>query len=82
MMVHTDTAASPWFVVESHIKKHARLNMISHLLSSILYHEVELDKVELPKRPQIGNYRRPPRDLSTYVPDFAAMLLGDREASS
>ena len=82
MMVHTDTAASPWFVVESHIKKHARLNMISHLLSSILYHEVELDKVELPKRPQIGNYRRPPRDLSTYVPDFAATLLGDREASS
>ena len=82
MMVHSDTAASPWFVVESHIKKHARLNMISHLLSSIPYHEVELETVELPKRPQIGNYRRPPRDLSTYVPDFAATLLGDREASS
>ena len=82
MMVHTDTASSPWFVVESHIKKHARLNMISHLLSTIPYHEVELEKVELPKRPQIGNYRRPPRDLSTYVPDFAATLLGDREASS
>jgi polyphosphate kinase 2 len=81
MMVHTDTAASPWFVVESHIKKHARLNMISHLLSSISYHEVELEKVELPKRPQIGNYRRPPRDLSTYVPDFATTLLGDREAT-
>jgi hypothetical protein len=42
---------------------------------------VELEQVELPKRPQIGNYRRPPRDLSTYVPDFAATLLGDREAS-
>jgi polyphosphate kinase 2 len=82
MMVHTDTASSQWFVVESHIKKHARLNMISHLLSSIPYHEVELEKVELPKRPQIGNYRRPPRDLSTYVPDFAATLLGDSEASS
>ena len=34
MMVHTDTPASPWFVVESHIKKHARLNMIAHLLST------------------------------------------------
>jgi len=80
MMVHTDTPASPWFVVESAIKKNARLNMISHLLSTIPYHEVEIEKVELPKRPQVGNYRRPPRDLSTYVPDFAATLTGDREA--
>ena len=79
MMIHTDTPASPWFVVESHIKKHARLNMISHLLSSIDYEDVELEKVELPKRPQIGNYRRPPRDLATYVPDCATTLVGDRE---
>ena len=82
MMVHTDTPVSPWYVVESHIKKHARLNMISHLLSTIPYQEVELEKVELPKRPQIGNYKRPPRDLATYVPDFAASLLGDREANA
>ncbi len=34
MMVHTDTPASPWFVVESDIKKHARLNMMAHLLST------------------------------------------------
>ena len=34
MMVHTDTPTSPWFVVESDIKKHARLNMIAHLLST------------------------------------------------
>lgn len=81
MMVHTDTPASPWFVVESAIKKNARLNMISHLLSTIPYHEVEIEKVTLPKRPQVGNYRRPPRDLSTYVPDFAATLTGDREAN-
>ena len=79
MMVHTDTPASPWFVVESAIKKNARLNMISHLLSTIPYAEVAPEKVELPKRPQIGNYRRPPRDLSTYVPDFVATLIGDRE---
>ena len=82
MMVHTDTPVSPWFVVESHIKKHARLNMISHLLSTIPYSEVEVEKVELPKRPQTGNYKRPPRDLATYVPDFASSLLGDREANS
>jgi polyphosphate kinase 2 (PPK2 family) len=79
MMVHTDTPTSPWFEVESHIKKHARLNMISHLLSTIPYHEVELEKVVIPERPQIGNYRRPPRDLSNFVPDVAVSLLGDKE---
>ena len=79
MMVHTDTPASPWYVVESAVKKHARLNMISHLLGSIPYTEVEPEKVELPKRPVIGNYRRPPRELATYVDDYAATLLGDRE---
>ncbi|MFN8073662.1 MAG: polyphosphate kinase 2 [Mycobacterium sp.] len=79
MMVHTDTPASPWFVVESDLKKHARLNMISHFLSTIPYTEVEPEKVEIPKRPQIGNYRRPPRELNHDVPDFAATLLGDKE---
>ena len=39
-MAHTDTPTSPWFVVESDVKKHARLNMIAHLLSSIPYTEV------------------------------------------
>ena len=79
MMVHTDTPASPWYVVESDIKKHARLNMISHLLSSIEYHDVDLPTVDLPERPIIGNYRRPARELSTYVPDHAAALMGDLE---
>ena len=40
MMAHTDTATSQWFVVESDRKKHARLNMIAHLLSTIDYEEV------------------------------------------
>ena len=40
MMVHTDTPVSPWYVVESDIKKHARLNMMAHLLSTIDYHDV------------------------------------------
>ena len=53
--------------------------MISHLLSTIPYTDIEPETVELPKRPQTGNYRRPPRDLATYVPDYAATLMGDRE---
>jgi polyphosphate kinase 2 len=79
MMVHTDIPVSPWFVVESHIKKNARLNMMSHLLSSIDYEEVEPEIVDLPKAPVTGNYRRPSRELATYVDDYAATLLGDRE---
>lgn len=79
MMVHTDIPVSPWFVVESHIKKNARLNMMSHLLASIPYEEVEPEIVDLPKAPVIGNYRRPSRELATYVDDYAATLLGDRE---
>ena len=79
MMVHTDTPVSPWYVVESHLKKNARLNMMSHLLSTIPYEEVEPEIVDLPKAPVIGNYRRPSRELATYVDDYAATLLGDRE---
>jgi polyphosphate kinase 2 len=78
MMVHTDTSVSPWYIVESDIKKHARLNMMAHLLSTISYHEVGRPKVKLPKRPVVsGNYQRPPRELSTYVDDYAATLIGD-----
>ncbi|MGE2816978.1 polyphosphate kinase 2 [Mycobacterium heidelbergense] len=76
MMVHTDTPVSPWYVVESDIKKHARLNMMHHLLSTIEYTDVETPKVELPERPVLsGNYERPPRELSRYVDDYAATLI-------
>jgi len=78
MMVHTDTAFSPWYVVESDIKKHARLNMMAHLLSTIAYHHVEMPKIKLPKLPLPSvSYQRPPRELSTYVDDYAATLIGD-----
>ncbi|MCD2144701.1 polyphosphate kinase 2 [Gordonia paraffinivorans] len=76
MMVHTDTPQSPWYVVESDVKKHARLNMIAHFLDSIEYHEVPRPKVKLPKRPiESGNYQRPARELSKYVPDHVATLI-------
>ena len=67
-------------MVESDIKKHARLNMMSHLLSTIPYIEVPGPAVKLPKRlASTSNYIRSPRELSTYVPDYAAELLGDPE---
>jgi polyphosphate kinase 2 len=76
MMAHTDKPHSPWFLVESDIKKHARLNMIAHLLSTIDYRDVKLPKVKLPDRPVVSSdYQRPPRELSTYVDDHVATLL-------
>jgi polyphosphate kinase len=76
MMAYTDKPHSPWFLVESDIKKHARLNMMAHLLSTIDYRDVKLPKVKLPDHPIVsGDYQRPPRELSTYVPDHVATLI-------
>lgn len=76
MMVHTDIPESPWYVVEGDVKKEARLNMMAHLLSTIPYAEVAQERLEVPDRPPSTGYQRPPRDLSTYVPDHVATLLG------
>ena len=77
MMVHTHVPLSPWYVVESDIKKHARLNMISHLLSTIHYTDTPRPVVHLPKHPiESHNYIRPPRELLNYVPDLVGKLLG------
>lgn len=74
MFIHTDTPASPWFVVESEDKKRSRINMISHLLSTVPYEEVTHPPISLPERPASTGYRRTPRELQTYVPDHASTL--------
>jgi len=74
MMVHTDIAEAPWFVVESDDKRRARLNMIAHLLGSVPYHEVPPPVLDLPDRPASTGYERTPRELQIYVPDHAATL--------
>lgn len=80
MFIHTDTPNSPWYVVESDIKKNARINMISHLLSTIPYSHVPLEEVQLPDEVVTSrNYQRPPRELETLVPDHAGQLILARE---
>jgi polyphosphate kinase 2 len=80
MMVHTDVPTSPWHIVDSDVKKHARLNMMAHLLSSIDYHDVPMPKIKLPAHPLVsGDYHRPPRELSTYVDDYVATLMRARD---
>jgi len=74
MFVHTDIPEAPWYVVESEDKRRARINMISHLLSTIPYHDVQQAPLQLPPRPPARGYVRVPRDMQTYVPDHAASL--------
>ena len=65
MFMQTDTAESPWYVVEAaEDKRRARINMIAHLLSSIDYTEVRMEPVTLPERPKAVNYTRPPGSCS------------------
>ena len=83
MMTVTDTPISPWYVVESDSKKSARLNMMSHLLSTLQYTDVPRPKVTLPSKPvHSATYERPPRHQYNYVPDHVAQLLGDKERGS
>ena len=75
MFVHTDIPEAPWYVVESQDKRRARINMISHLLSTLPYHDVQHAKIKLPQRPPPQGYVRAPREMQTYVPDHAASLI-------
>lgn len=68
MFAHTDTKESPWYVVEADDKKTLRLNLISHLLSLIPYHDVGEEDLELPPR-QERDYERPPQSWQTIVPE-------------
>jgi polyphosphate kinase 2 len=75
MFVHTDIPEAPWYVVESQDKRRARINMISHLLSTLPYHEVQRAPIKLPQRPPSQGYVRVPREMQTYVPDRAASFI-------
>ena len=75
MFAHTDIPESPWHVVESDIKRNARINCISHLLARIPYEHEERDPIELPERQQDPTHERPPLEAYSFVPDASARLL-------
>jgi polyphosphate kinase 2 len=61
MFASTDTEISPWFVVDSNDKKSARVNLISHLLSSLPYSDSEPPALVIPplvERPGKGSVER------------------------
>jgi polyphosphate kinase 2 len=69
MFAHTDTAQSPWYVVEADDKRTARLNLISHLLSVVPYEHLQPRKrIKLPPR-QRRKYERPPKRTERLVPE-------------
>jgi polyphosphate kinase 2 len=70
MFTHTDTDDSPWYVINADVKKHARLNCISHLLSQIDYEDTMPEPTELPERGTDPGYERPPIDDQRWVPAF------------
>lgn len=59
MFEATDTPQSPWNVVQTDEKKRARLNCISHLLSSIPWKKIKGEKVKLPPRQKAKGYKEP-----------------------
>jgi polyphosphate kinase len=70
MFAHTDIKQAPWFVVNSDIKKHARLNCIAHMLSMIPYEDLTPEPIELPHRTDSTGYIRPPITDQTFVPEL------------
>ncbi len=70
MFAHTDIKQAPWYVVNADVKKRARLNVISHLLSLIDYEDHSPEPMELPPRQALGGYVRPPITEQTFVPEM------------
>ena len=69
MFAATDIPESPWNVVEADDKKRARLNCISHLLSSVPYEDLPFEKIKLPSRQKAIDYERPPMETQNFVPE-------------
>ncbi len=71
MLTYTDIQQAPWYLVDADIKKHARLNCISHLLSLIPYEKALIPERELAARPLVSeDYDRPDPAKQHWVPEI------------
>jgi len=68
MLFNTSTPHAPWYIVDSNVKRHARLNIISHLLSVIPYEDLTPEQLELPARQDGGGYRHPDFSDLKFIP--------------
>jgi len=69
MFKYTDIKQAPWYNVNADIKKHARLNVITHLLSMIPYKELTQEPFKMPERQDDVGYVRPPFEDLTFIPE-------------
>jgi polyphosphate kinase len=70
MFAATDIPEAPWWVVDAEVKKRARLNVMTHLLSQIPYEDLTPRVPKLPPRPKVkSGYVRPARETQRLVPD-------------
>ena len=70
MFKYTDIKQAPWYVVDAHDKKRARLNCIHHLLSQIPYEALPHTTIELPALQEEIGYVRSPITDQTFVPEI------------
>ena len=70
MFKYTDIKQAPWYNVNADIKKHARLNVINHLLSMIPYKELIPEPFKMPERQDDIGYVRPPFEELTFIPEL------------
>jgi polyphosphate kinase 2 len=68
MLANTDTEVAPWWIVDGNVKRHARLNTITHLLSQIPYEDLTPRKLKLPRRQKAGDYQPPDYSKANFVP--------------
>ena len=63
MFAATDSEWAPWYLARTDDKKRGRLNIISHLLSTVPYEPLPEQQVKLPRRKSSG-YAEPERALN------------------
>jgi polyphosphate kinase 2 len=68
MLTHTSTDHAPWYIVDANIKRHARLNVIAHLLSLVPYGDLTPEPLELPPRQEAEGYVHPDFSDLNFVP--------------
>ncbi len=64
MFAATDSEWAPWYLARTEDKKRGRLNIISHLLSTVPYEPLPEQQVKLPRRRKSDGYAEPERALN------------------
>ena len=69
MFSKTHIPEAPWFTVEANDKRRARLNCLRHVLSKVPYEDMTPPPIDMPPRPEQGDYKRPPFNEQFFVPN-------------